>query len=370
MSSPHLYSNQRIEPAIYNKDNYNTILEEAEMAETVCESIDRLITVEMRRRGIPRGIITPLYNLARQKQGDRPLTYLAATALMKAAEKRTPMIVSTGFKFGDYVPLGETDGPPGAAALARSLHVCFGLPIIMLTESDLIDGTAKVVEAAGMNVRKGSADFSALTDVCILGFPTDEAEARKQAAKMIADIDPCAVITTEKVGRGEKGVYHSALGTDITEEQAKIDLLIEQAREKNILTIGIGDVGNEIGFGLILDEAKKIVPRGTDCGCDCHAGIITSTATDILIPCAVSNWGAYGIGAALAILNNNSEILHQPRDERRMILDCLNSGAIDGGTGRPTLGVDGIDMSIHENMVAMLSELVRIGQMEEFKRGF
>lgn len=249
--------------------------------------------------------------------------------------------------------------------------MCFKLPIIIITEEDLIDGTGNVVEAVGLNFKKDTKKLTALIDVGIIDFTTDPELAQEEARKLIEEIDPCAVITTEKIGPGEKGVYHSALGTDISVEQAKVDSLVEEAKKRKILTIGIGDVGNEIGFGFILDVARQIiVPLGMDCGCPCHSGIVTATATDILLPCATSNWGAYGISAALAVLNKNINLLHTPRDEHRIIMACLNSGAVDGGTGRPTLGVDGIDLDIHMHMVAMLREIVRIGLLPEFSRGF
>lgn len=340
------------------------------MPQIVCDSIDRLITVEMEGKGWPRGTIVKLYNAARERLGNKALTYLAATALMQAAKKSKPIIISTGFKFGSFVPLGETDGPPGAAALARTLSMCLKLPIILITEEDLIDGTGNVIEAIGLNFKKNTKKLTASTDVGIIGFTTDAELAQEEARKLIEEIDPCAVITTEKIGPGKKGVYHSALGTDISAEQAKVDSIVEEAKNRKILTIGIGDIGNEIGFGLIFDVARHIVPLGIDCGCPCHSGIITVTATDILLPCMTSNWGAYGISAALAVLNKNIDLLHTPRDEHRMIMACLNSGAIDGGTGKPTLGVDGIDLDIHMHMVAMLREIVRIGLLPEFSRGF
>jgi len=49
---------------------------------------------------------------------------------------------------------------------------------------------------------------------------------------------------------------------------------------------------------------------------------------------------------------------------------CLNLRAVDGGTGKPTLGVDGIDLDIHMHMVAMLREIVGMGLLPEFSRGF
>lgn len=248
--------------------------------------------------------------------------------------------------------------------------MCFKLPIIIITEEDLIDGTENVVEAVGLNFKKNTKKLTASTDVGIIGFTTDAELAQEEARKLIEEIDPCVVTTTEKIGSVEKRVYHSALGTDISAEQAKVDNIVEEAKKRKILTIGIGDVGNEIGFRLIFDVARQIVPLGMDCVCPCHSGIVTATATDILLPCATSNWGAYGISAALAVLNKNIDLLHTPRDEHRMIMACLNSRAVDGGTGRPTLGVDGIDLDIHMHMIAMLREIVRIGLLPEFSRGF
>jgi len=41
---------------------------------------------------------------------------------------------------------------------------------------------------------------------------------------------------------------------------AFLDSLVELAREKHIFTVGIGDNGNELGCGIILDEVQKIQP--------------------------------------------------------------------------------------------------------------
>jgi len=72
----------------------------------------------------------------------------------------------------------------------------------------------------------------------------------------------------------------------------------------------------------------------------------------------------------LAVLNKNIDLLYTPRDEHRIIMACLNLRAVDGGTGKPTLGVDGIDLDIHMHMVAMLREIVGMGLLPEFSRGF
>jgi len=89
----------------------------------------------------------------------------------------------------------------------------------------------------------------------------------------------------------EKGCIHSVRGEETTEHVAKIDLIIREARRAGILTIGIGDGGNEIGMGNIREEIQKGIPFGNRCNCPCGEGIAPATETDFLVTATVSNWG-------------------------------------------------------------------------------
>ena len=95
----------------------------------------------------------------------------------------------------------------------------------------------------------------------------------------------------EALGVNSKGVAHSSTGLPAMEGRARFEHLISAAREADVLTIGIGDNGNEIGFGLIAEEVRSIKPFGRECRCPCGGGIATVNACDILITVAVSNWG-------------------------------------------------------------------------------
>jgi hypothetical protein len=72
-----------------------------------------------------------------------------------------------------------------------------------------------------------------------------------------------------------RGTYHNMFGQDYSEGRARIDYLVEEAGERRILTIGIGDGGNEIGMGAIAEAVRKHVPHGeilcarvaTECFC-------------------------------------------------------------------------------------------------------
>ena len=59
-------------------------------------------------------------------------------------------------------------------------------------------------------------------------------------------------------------------------------------------TIGIGDGGNEIGMGKVLDSVKEHIPYGEKIACRIGA--------DQLITAGVSNWGGYALATSLYIL--------------------------------------------------------------------
>ncbi len=48
------------------------------MPRLVGEAVDRLITIEAKNRGMPHGILQPMYDAARKAAGGRPVTMVAA----------------------------------------------------------------------------------------------------------------------------------------------------------------------------------------------------------------------------------------------------------------------------------------------------
>ena len=102
------------------------------------------------------------------------------------------------------------------------------------------------------------------------------------------------MVCCERAGLSADGTYRNALGQDYSEGREKLDYIVELAQSENIPTIGIGDGGNEIGMGAIKEAVAAFVPHGNV--------LCAETATDVLIPAGVSNWGCYAVAAALAIL--------------------------------------------------------------------
>lgn len=121
-----------------------------------------------------------------------------------------------------------------------------------------------------------------------------------------------------------------------------------------MLTIGIGDGGNEIGMGRIIDAVKEHVPYGSKCQCPCKAGIGAVTETDVLVTANVSNWAATGIAACLAIKLANIDILHHGETEQKIIEACTEAGSIDGVSGYAKASVDGFSAKANGSIVEIL----------------
>ncbi|MEM2921551.1 MAG: DUF4392 domain-containing protein, partial [Candidatus Bathyarchaeia archaeon] len=204
----------------------------------------------------------------------------------------------------------------------------------------------------------------------IQGFPLDDIQAQAEAERLLRDYSPSAIITVEKMGPNRKGIYHTVRGYDVSATRAKVHYLVEKACEQGIFTGGVGDGGNEIGFGTIFEEARSILPTGARCNCPCGDGIVTRTATDALMVATTSNFGAYGIAACLAAILNRVDVFHNRAIEQRMLQNCINSGAVDGNTAWRMPTVDGVSeeavLAIVDLMQAMISYSREEGTRERF----
>lgn len=322
----------------------------------IASHIDRLITVDVSLRGV----IEQLYRFAREKI-DIPLTLAAAQALVKSVKAKDVVFIATGWLDRPHISLqiGETDGPPGAVVLARTLHRAFNAVPFFLIEESLVTIMEAVAQAAEFKILNPEEAIEAASSkapihaASVLSFPADLNEAAKVSTHLIQKYRPSAVISIEKGGMNRKGYIYTSRGDETTEHTAKIDLLMQEAKKSRITTIGIGDGGNEIGMGIIQEEICKALPFGED--------IAPATETDYLVTATVSNWGAYGIAACLAILLGKFEVFHGEDVEQRILRRCADAGLIDGASGYVEEGADGLPSRVHIALVTILGELVKKG---------
>lgn len=300
---------------------------------TTFENIDRTVTISFRPKGLSRGIIPLLYAKAR---ADEPISYAIAKAILDRPGAKVGIL--TGAAVPDFLPLGENDGPPGAMALAVTLHK-LGYAVTILTEDELRTIFGGLFELYGQSFP-------------IQSLAKDDPEDHAQTAP---DLD--MLISIEKLGSNRKHVMHGATGTSRNGTRAHVDGLVRRLNETGKLTVGIGDGGNEIGFGKIFDAARNLVDHGSECKCPCGDGIVTVTATQILYPVAVSNWGAYAVAAALGALQGKPEIVHSPEAEIGMLQVATKLDCRDGATGVARDFVDGVPAETSAAIVQILKTL-------------
>jgi hypothetical protein len=341
------------------------------MPKIVADSIDQLISIEMRHAsGLPRGVARLLYDAARAAQGGEPLVYLAAERLLATVKAKEVVLIVTGSgaRFGLHG--GETDGPLGAASLGRALDFGLGARTVYICDEPHQGPIRAAVEAAGISViDRERLERRLHTAVLEIHPPGDEAGAAF-AREMLQQYRPTCVVFIEKTGPNAKGVHHTITGT--AKEPAETGHayhLADQAREQGILTIGVGDGGNEIGNGVIYEAARAIQPAGAKCRCPCGDGAITVTGTDVFISAAVSNWGAYGISAQLAYLLKNPDLIQSEEMEDFMLRQCVAAGGTDGASAAQLLAVDGTSAGTQRALVRMLHEIVG-NALKSVSRGF
>ena len=290
--------------------------------------IDQAITVDLAfRKGVQK-----LYEAAIAIV-NKPLCLAAAESIATAAQKDDIAFIITGFPVLEK-KVCETDGPLGAAVLSETLR-SMGLKPILVTDDLCVD----VVKAAS-------------PDTVVMVCTTDnEAEA------LLARQEPSVLIAIERPGANIKGEYHTMRGINISHLiSSKTDHLFKQANKLGMMTIAVGDGGNELGCGAVIDAVRKCVPYGAKCQCPCNGGIAAATPADILVIGGTSNWGSYGIAACLSLMKN-SKYEHTSERELQLLKRAISAGSADAVTGKKEPSVDGLPMSINGLIVDLIWEI-------------
>lgn len=330
------------------------------IVDVIGENVDRMLQLEFRCWGYAHGVVHPLYNAAREQLGS-PLAMTAAKKLHSQVKRGDVVLLTTGAGNKQYMPVGETDGPLGTTALARMLSEALGAVPVILTEKEYVNNLEVTAEASGLGVRGLEDAKSTAFTTAVLPFAANEVDAKAQTKHLIDTLDPKALITIEKIGPNHKNVAHSATGVPIGDERAQIEWLVEGMQDDDRLTIGIGDNGNEIGYGKIQEAVWEHKMFGKKCQCPCEGGLATAIATDVLVVASISNWGAYGIAACLAALAHRPDLIHNKTMEQYMLEANVRSGGVDGSSFRRVLQVDATSLEIQLAYNELLRGIVEYG---------
>ncbi len=226
----------------------------------------------------------------------------AAKAILATPNNRNVLLFTGFVSFGKQ----ETDGPVGTYFLAKALFDLGYYPIIITDFhcKDYFDQADQNFETLIVPKKGFGQSF--------------------MYGKIIETYDPVAMIAIERAGRSADGHYRDMAGELIDGQNAPIDqFFLEEA--EHILTIGIGDGGNEIGMGNYQEQLISELGYRNPCAITVDYCLIGTT----------SNWAAYAI---IALISNASL---PTNDEIEAYYDfILELGALDGITGKSEKSVD------------------------------
>ena len=79
----------------------------------------------------------------------------------------------------------------------------------------------------------------------------------------------------------------------------------------------------------------------------------------MLVRTTVSNWGAHGVSACLAILLKDQDVFHGPEVEKRILEQTSRAGFFDAISGYVEPGADGLAVEVHCQIVSLLKLIVK-----------
>ena len=82
------------------------------------------------------------------------------------------------------------------------------------------------------------------------------------------------------------------------------------------------------------------------------------TRADLVMPAAISNWGAYALASMLGVMTNLPEALPDPEREQRILKASISAGFHDAIYGEICGSVDGLPMATQLAVVQLMQESV------------
>ena len=236
--------------------------------------------------------------------------------------------------------------------------LAFDAKPIIVCPADCVQAVKNCAAVVGLHIYEDIAAVRELPmSMGVVSFTKDASHAAAAADALLAQGMPAAVVSIEAPGANDAGVYHNAGGMDVSVLEAKTDALWAKLRELGVPSVAIGDLGNEIGMGKIADHIRSFVPFTAhgECSCGCKGGILAQSTADSIITATCSDWGCYGLMAALAYLLRNIDILHTEEMEAEVMRAASRSGLIDM-TGSLLPGIDGFNLKMNVSILSLMRQ--------------
>ena len=321
--------------------------------------------------------LTKIRDLFQQDVGNRGLAKIPEANLITACAndyftacqsltetKNLSVAIVTGFFIPHGQPsCGESDGPPGAVYLAKAI-IELGGQACLLTDAFCQNALEVGVREVGLQDvvpvrvflenRAGWPDYlklhlmpflrneRKLTHLITIERVGPNHTEESLRSQLSSEEEMLVQEYVTNVPEDQQDRCYNASGKDITDLNSPSHLLFDYVRQKfsDIVTIGIGDGGNELGMGKIpWPIIRNNIKGGAKLAC--------RVSTDHLIVAGISNWGAYGL--AIGALLQSGRAFHRDSFSVESESNCLQAmmekgPLVDGVTGKPTLSVDTVPL--------------------------
>ena len=278
---------------------------------------------------------------------------------------RPEVAILTGFPCCvDHTPPMETDGLASVAIAHACIRLGYNATIISekCNESVLRAAVEGVVtEEFYPNPMMRDVPFPIDTHARISFYfvqsPTLSAEDERKLLGYDLKQKTDLIIACERAGPSADGNCYTMSGINMNEKGliAPLHTIVSDFRDigqkDKRKFIAIGDGGNELGMGKVKDKVYEHIRDGGKIGAVDKLDGKNLTA-DYLIAASVSNWGAYALIAATALVRAHDakdrqwikRVLPTEESETALLHRCVAAGCRDGVSGEKEATVDGMPL--------------------------